>query len=263
MLKLLLALALAFSPCAPCVEGGGVMLVSARQIFLGGGRDPMAVVGSVVGDGTWGCVFSSRFSVVPSLASGFTVTCWAKFTSMTRGHFLTIGSDSTGVSLGHGALNDNGVYGDVINGLANSRWWCGTSTSISDGMWHHYGFVLRSNGHKVYVDGVGVNDSAPSNYGVGATNNLNSGSEITLLGVCDGSEPRFLTGNVTRVCVYFGTVKSAAEIAADYALCSKPPDTNGLSHYYNGASQNGQLVDMVGGMNLSSQNGAYISSDKP
>ena len=234
-----------------------------------GEQSSMDVNGSVQGDGSFGCIFTSPLKGSYDYGyTGLTLTCWAKFLPNTKGHFCTFGGDNTGFSIGHGARGDNGKNGNNINALANVRWWLPSDYTVSDGLWHHYVLVsyrLRgsSEGHgsHVFVDGIRKLVSEFGSSDTNATLSLDN-SNITLLGVYDGEHSRFLTGNVTRFCIYDSS-KPFSFIQDDFSLGNKAPSLDGLIHYYNGASADGKLIDQIGGCDMTSMNGALLSNDIP
>lgn len=242
-------------------------MICANMIAFGRSAKPSinGVVASVGGDGTFGCMFTANAqSTFIFSDNGFTMTVWAKRPLNTKGNFCTFGSDTTGVSLGGGARSEGETRGNYLNGLANTRWWLPSNTEcITDEEWHHYVFVTPSsvggNMSYIYMDGVIVGGIR---YNGAAITNLNSTSNITLLGVCDGEMDRYMTGLVTRCCIY-NRMLSESEIVADYELGNLPPVPSGLIHYYNGETKDGKLIDVIGGIDLESQNGAYISNEIP
>lgn len=240
-------------------------MIAARQIAFGkaaGDSGVNAVKYSACGDGIFGSVFTSQKGVSFDFKNGFTMTAWAKRPLNTHGHFCTFGSDGTGMSLGGGASSASETNGNHLNGLANSRWWLpSTSICFNDGEWHHCAVVVNSGqwrGSYIFFDGVRVGSVSYSGSEVTRCNE--EVSQMTLLGVCDGGENRFMTGLVSRVCV-FNRALLHDEVLQDFSIRAKYPTIDGLIHAYGFEANNGILVDSVSGLNLHAKNGAYISDE--
>lgn len=258
------------SGCAPYIAKAGearrelghrCALLSSSDSLLPG------VVASVIGNGSTGCVFTSSLYSSFYFINGFLLTAWAKFTPNTRGHFFTFGGDTSGISLGHGASGASERNGNYINGLFNAVFWLPSNELVSDGLWHHYAFLSftstgysQNQGTKILIDGNVALSNSRSCHDARDLNVVNS--NITLLGVFDGAEQRFLTGNVTRFCVY-DSAKEISFVQADYNLGKDPPNRDGLIHYYNGEKSNGTLIDWIRGCNMEPKNGATFSNDIP
>lgn len=240
-------------------------MIAARQIAISktvGGSGVSVVKYSACGNGVFGSVFTSQKGVSFNFQNGFTMTAWVKRPSNTRGHFCTFGSNSTGMSLGGGAASESETNGNYLNGLANFRWWLPSTYSLfSDGEWHYCAVVVNSGesrGSYIFFDGARVGSISHS--GTGVTSCSEGSSQMTLLGVCDGSENRFMTGLVSRVCV-FNRGLSHDEVLQDFGIRAKYPMIDGLIHAYGFEANNGILVDSVSGLNLYAKNGAYISNE--
>lgn len=264
-----LAMCLA-SGCAPYIAKAGEARrgLGSRCASLSSSVSSLpGVVASVSGNGSTGCVFTSPLYRSFSFENGFLLTAWAKFTPNTRGHFFTFGGDISGISLGHGASGASERNGNYINGLFNTVIWLPSNRLVSDGSWHHYAFLSfpssgysQNQGTRILIDGDVAYSNSIASYSVRDLNLANS--NITLLGVFDGTEQRFLTGNVTRFCVY-NSAKEISFVQADYNLGKDPPNKDGLIHYYNGEKSNGTLIDWIGGCNMEPKNGATFSNDIP